>query len=101
MQRVRIKGWAELGAAALAAALAAAAAPAHAQSYPSASVKLIVPIPAGGLTDTIARLVAQHLAEMWGQPVVVENRPGGNSGVGAQAVSRSLPDGYTLLVAPD
>ena len=49
----------------------------------------------------MARLVAQHLTEMWGQPVVVDNRPGGNTGVGAQAVSGSPPDGYTLLVAPD
>ena len=72
-----------------------------AQTYPSASVKLIVPVPAGGVTDTMARIVAQRLNEMWGQTVIVDNRPGGNYGVGAQAVSRSPADGYTLLVAPD
>jgi tripartite-type tricarboxylate transporter receptor subunit TctC len=76
-------------------------APVLAQNYPNASVKLIVPVPAGGVTDTMARIVAQRLSEMWGQSVVVDNRPGGNYGVGAQAVSRSPADGYTLLVAPD
>jgi tripartite-type tricarboxylate transporter receptor subunit TctC len=74
---------------------------ASAQNYPSGPVKLIVPIPAGGVTDVMARVVGQRLQEMWGQTVVVENRPGGNSGVGAQVVERSPPDGLTLLVAPD
>ncbi len=82
-------------------AFAAFAATASAQNYPSGPVKLIVPIPAGGVTDVMARIVGQRLQEMWGQTVVVENRPGGNSGVGAQAVERSPPDGLTLLVAPD
>jgi tripartite-type tricarboxylate transporter receptor subunit TctC len=86
---------------ALAVAVVIAAMPVHAQNYPGAGVKLIVPVPAGGLTDTMARIVAQRLTEMWGQPVVVDNRPGGNYGIGAQAVGRSPPDGYTLLVAPD
>jgi tripartite-type tricarboxylate transporter receptor subunit TctC len=63
---------------ALAVAVVIAAVPVHAQNYPSAGVKLIVPVPAGGLTDTMARIVAQRLTEMWGQPVVVDNRPGGN-----------------------
>jgi tripartite-type tricarboxylate transporter receptor subunit TctC len=62
---------------------------------------LIVPVPAGGVTDTMARIVAQRLTEAWGQPVVVDNRPGGNYAVGAQAVARSPADGLTLLVAPD
>ena len=82
-------------------AFAALAATASAQNYPSGPVKLIVPIPAGGVTDVMARVVGQRLQEMWGQTVVVENRPGGNSGVGAQAVERSPADGLTLLVAPD
>jgi tripartite-type tricarboxylate transporter receptor subunit TctC len=81
---------------------AAAGLPAWAQSYPNAGpVKLIVPVPAGGVTDVMARIVGQRLSELWGQSVVVDNRPGGNYGVGAQAVSRSPGDGYTLLVAPD
>ena len=74
---------------------------ASAQDYPTGPVKLIVPIPAGGVTDVMARVVGQRLQEMWGQTVVVENRPGGNSGVGAQVVERSVADGLTLLVAPD
>ncbi len=82
-------------------ALLLAGAPAAAQNYPNASVKLLVPVPAGGVTDTMARIVAQRLNELWGQTVVVENRPGGNYGVAAQAVARSPADGYTLLVAPD
>jgi len=82
-------------------AFATFAATASAQNYPSGPVKLIVPIPAGGVTDVMARVVGQRLQEMWGQTVVVENRPGGNSGVGAQAVERSPADGLTLLVAPD
>src|SRR5262249_35786886 len=81
--------------------LAGAGGAAHAQTYPSATVKLIVPVPAGGVTDTMARIVAQRLTEAWGQPVVVDNRPGGNYAVGAQAVAKSPPDGLTLLVAPD
>jgi tripartite-type tricarboxylate transporter receptor subunit TctC len=72
-----------------------------AQTYPSGSVRIIVPVPAGGVTDTMARIVAQRLSESWGQPIVVENRPGGNYAVGAQAVARAPADGHTLLVAPD
>lgn len=81
--------------------LAVFATVASAQNYPSGPVKLIVPIPAGGVTDVMARVIAQRLQEIWGQTVVVENRPGGNSGVGAQAVERAAADGLTLLVAPD
>jgi tripartite-type tricarboxylate transporter receptor subunit TctC len=81
--------------------LAVASVPAGAQTFPSGTVKLIVPVPAGGVTDTMARIVAQRLTEAWGQPVVVDNRPGGNYAVGAQAVARSPADGLTLLVAPD
>ena len=81
--------------------LVAASASASAQTFPSATVKLIVPVPAGGVTDSMARIVAQRLSESWGQPVVVDNRPGGNYAVGTQAVARSPADGLTLLVAPD
>lgn len=79
----------------------AAAAPASAQDFPNTGVRLVVPAPAGGLTDTMGRIIAQPLSEMWGQSVVVDNRPGGNTGVGALVVSQSPADGYTLLVAPD
>jgi tripartite-type tricarboxylate transporter receptor subunit TctC len=87
--------------AALVGLLAAVSGAAHAQAYPSGPVKLIVPVPAGGVTDTMARIVAQRLTEAWGHAVVVDNRPGGNYAVGAQAVARSPADGLTLLVAPD
>src|SRR2546422_8952760 len=82
-------------------ALTAYAANASAQNFPSGPVKLIVPVPAGGVTDVMARVIGQRLQEIWGQSVVVENRPGGNTGVGAQAVERSPADGLTLLVSAD
>lgn len=87
--------------AALVGLLAAVSGAAFAQTYPGGPVKLIVPVPAGGVTDTMARIVAQRLTEAWGHPVVVDNRPGGNYAVGAQTVARSPADGLTLLVAPD
>ena len=64
-------------------------------------MKLVVPFPPGGPTDLTARLFGQKLSERWGQPVVVENRAGGNSAIGAQQIAKSAPDGYTLLIAMD
>lgn len=80
--------------------LAGAAAQAHAQGYPNKAVRLIVPFAAGGSTDIIGRTVAQKLNEMWGQPVVVDNRPGGSTVIGTDIVAKSPPDGHTLLVTP-
>jgi tripartite-type tricarboxylate transporter receptor subunit TctC len=68
-----------------------------AQAYPNRPIRFVVPFPAGGSTDIIARLVAQFLTERMGQPVVVENRPGGGTNIATQAVANSPPDGYTLL----
>mgnify|MGYP001792773223 CR=1 FL=1 len=80
----------------------AAIAPASAQSdFPNHPVRIIVPFPAGGPTDVNMRIVGQKLAEIWGQGVVIENRPGANTGIGAQMVAKSAPDGYTLLAAMD
>jgi tripartite-type tricarboxylate transporter receptor subunit TctC len=76
----------------------AASGPALAQGYPTAAVKLIVPVPAGGVTDTMARIVGQRLNELWGQPVVVENKAGGGTIVGTQAVAQAAPDGHTFGV---
>ena len=81
----------------LAAALAAPLS-ALAQPFPSKPLKVIVPFPAGGTTDIAARLVAQRMADQMGQPVVVENRGGAGGSIGAHAVAKSAPDGYTLLM---
>jgi tripartite-type tricarboxylate transporter receptor subunit TctC len=76
---------------------AAAAQPAGAQHYPSHSIRWIVPYTPGGITDTVTRLVAAKLQDSMGQPVVVENKPGANSIVGADLVANAAPDGYTIL----
>ncbi len=84
-----------------------ASAPAAAQdttdgsAYPSRALHMIVPFPAGGPADTIARIVAQQMFGQWRQPVVIENRAGGNTAIGAELVAKAPPDGYTLLVAMD
>ena len=83
----------------LAASLAVIAPAAHAQSYPSKPIRIIVPYPAGGTSDILARSIGQKLSESLGQPVIVENKPGANGNVGAEFVARSAPDGYTLLLA--
>ncbi len=69
-----------------------------AQSYPSRPVKLVVPFPPGGSLDIAGRLIAQRLTEMWGQAVVVENKPGAGGNIGADFVAKSTPDGYTILL---
>lgn len=68
-------------------------------AYPNKPIRLVVPFPPGGATDLLARIVSQKLTEALGQSVVVENKPGAGSIVGADAVAKSLPDGYTLLMA--
>jgi tripartite-type tricarboxylate transporter receptor subunit TctC len=80
-----------------AAALVIVSRVARAQSYPSRPVHLVVGFPAGGGTDTIARLLAQSLSERLGQPFVIENRPGAGTNIGTEAVVRAPADGYTLL----
>jgi len=74
---------------------------AFAQGFPERPIRIVVPLPPGGSPDTIARSLAQGLQNVWTQPVVVENRTGGNQNIGADAVAKSPPDGHTWLLAPD
>src|SRR5262249_38609783 len=74
------------------------AATAAAQDFPTRQVRIVVPQSPGGVTDVVARALAQRLAEIWGQPVIVENKAGANYQIGAAAVAKAEPDGYTLLV---
>jgi tripartite-type tricarboxylate transporter receptor subunit TctC len=71
------------------------------KNYPNHAIRMIVPFPPGGPADTMARIVGQTMSEHWGQAVVIENRPGGNTAIGAELVAKSAPDGYTLFVAMD
>jgi tripartite-type tricarboxylate transporter receptor subunit TctC len=74
------------------------ATPAFAQEFPTRPVQLIVPSSPGGITDTAARMIGDALSKMWGQSVVVENRPGGGGSIGTGIARKAKPDGYTLLV---
>jgi tripartite-type tricarboxylate transporter receptor subunit TctC len=83
----------------LAVLAACAAAHAGAQSYPAKAVHIVVPFPPVGAADLLTRALGTKLSEAWGQPVVTDNRPGAGGNIGAEAVARSAPDGYTLLMA--
>src|SRR5437868_12563733 len=81
--------------------MGAAAAQERPDAFPSRSIKIVVPFPAGGPSDVLARMIGQRMTEDWGQPVLIENRVGANTVLGAQQVAKSPPDGYTLLMAID
>lgn len=78
-------------------ALLLCAAAASAQTYPNKAVRVIIPFPPGGPTDTVGRMLAQKLSEQTGQSFIVDNRPGGQGIIGADAVAKGAADGYTLL----
>jgi tripartite-type tricarboxylate transporter receptor subunit TctC len=80
--------------------LASLAGPAPAQDYPTRPVRAIVAVGAGGTGDVVTRVLGEELYRRWGQPVVVENRPGGASNIGARACADAPPDGYTLCIMP-
>lgn len=76
--------------------------PGNAQEFPAKPIQLVVPFtPGGGMADRVARLIAEKFREKWGQPGIVENRPGASANIGADYVAKAAPDGYTLLVAGD
>jgi tripartite-type tricarboxylate transporter receptor subunit TctC len=72
----------------------------HAQEWPTKTVRIVVPFPPGGSADLLPRIVGEKLSERWGQPVIIDNRPGAAGNIGAEVVFRSEPDGYTLMSAP-
>jgi tripartite-type tricarboxylate transporter receptor subunit TctC len=81
-----------------AAAFAASTSRALAQAYPSRTIKIVVPYPAGGITDVLPRMLQERLTRKWGQPIVIENKPGAAGNLGAEQVFAAEPDGYTILV---
>ena len=67
-------------------------------AYPAKPIKIVVPFPAGGTSDVLARLIGQKMTESWGQPVVIDNKPGSSGNLGADLVAKAAPDGYTLVL---
>src|SRR5262245_18627160 len=95
-------GWTRFACAALALACpAVVAAAGPAPAFPTKAVRIIVPFAAGGTFDTVARVTAQRLTEIWGQQVIVENRAGGGTLIATDVVVRSNPDGYTMYLSPN
>ena len=72
---------------------------AHAQNYPTRPIRIMVAYTPAGTTDILARLIGQKMTETWGQPVIVENRPGANGNIGTELAARATPDGYSILMA--
>ena len=98
MSRIRVLGFALLSALALAPQVSPLAAQ---ETYPNRAIHIIVPFPAGGPSDVLARMIGQKMSADFGQPVIIENRVGANTIIGAQVVVKAPPDGYTLLAAID
>src|SRR6476661_5391569 len=90
-----------LAAAALIALAVAGPLTATAQEWPSRPIKFVVPYPPGGSTDVGARVIGDYLSRTLGQQIVIENKSGASGNIGFEAVAKSAPDGYTVLIAPD
>ncbi len=69
-------------------------------AYPTRTIKIVVPLPPGPVADVLPRMLAEKLSARWGQPIIIENRPGASLNLGAEAVAKAVPDGYTLLATP-
>ena len=95
---VRVVGTLVLGAAAAVFVASGAGAQSPADKYPDKPIKIIVPFAPGGSTDILARVIGQKMTENWGQPVIVETRPGAATVIGTQAAAKAEPDGYTLII---
>ena len=80
-------------------ALALAASPAYAQDYPAKPVRVVVPFPSGGILELITRAVTDKVGASWGQPIIVEPRPGASGNIGIQLARNAPPDGYTLMMS--
>src|SRR6202048_5524411 len=96
-----MKAAAQLALAAVLLIWASICACAQEESYPTKPIRIIVPFPAGGPSDIVARLIGHRMSEDWKQPVLIENRPGANTIIGAQAAAKAPPDGYTLFIVID
>ena len=81
--------------------IAACIGAAHAQEFPARSVRVVVPYPPGGGVDGMARPLAERLTKIWGQAVLIDNKAGAATQIGADAVAKAAPDGYTLLLTTD
>lgn len=92
-----MQGMAPVAAIMLSMALAWPAAAAEAERYPAKPIRIVVPFPPGGSNDLLGRVISQKFSETWGQPAIIDNRPGGGSTIGIEVVVRAAPDGYTLL----